>query len=241
MKEVDFISKEEEKTEDGEQPIKGSSVNLSWFSFFKKKSKPLNSQTESSASSTGRNNIVATDLIQEEVVNYFNWKKNLLVFLVLIVLDCLLVFGAYKLVLFWQEQQESVIQKANTDLKELDNQVVSSEANLKNVELFAKKLDYVKFLLAHHIYWTNFFKFIENNTLSDVLYNSGFSGSTNGNYSFQARTKDFRYLSEQINLLRKNSQVVSVYSGGGSVGKDDLGFSLELNIDPKVFLSQDNK
>ncbi|MCX6799905.1 MAG: hypothetical protein NT091_02035, partial [Candidatus Falkowbacteria bacterium] len=95
-------------------------------------------------------------------------------------------------------------------------------------------------LLKNHIYWTNFFKFLEGE-ISNNVYIEGFSGTSAGQYTLSAKARDFNTIAEQIKSLRKNEYVVDVSTGGGTVTKSEVNdseivsFNLSLKVDQKLF------
>ena len=88
-------------------------------------------------------------------------------------------------------------------------------------------------------HWTNFFSFLEDNTLSNVYF-SGFDGTVNGSYSLSAITDNLDAIDAQIKGLLVNPYIKSADVDSGSVsgekGKTSVLFSLSFVLDPKVFL-----
>lgn len=232
MPELDFLSenKQEKKEIVVEKKIEPKRKN--WRSFFKFSLKK----------NPGEKEILATDLIQREVVTYFNWKKNILILSGLILLDLLVLFSVYQGIIYWEKNQKEEVEIINSKLDEVNVQVAEAEKNLDEINNFQNKLDQVKYVLDHHVYWTNFFDFLEDNILKDVTFSGGFSGKTDGKFTFSAETKDFYVLSEQLRHLKENGKVLLAYSNGGAVGgkfgESSLGFNLEIVLDPSIFYNK---
>ena len=73
-------------------------------------------------------------------------------------------------------------------------------------------------MLKHHIYWTNFFQFLEENIMTDVyLMGGGFSGNTIGKYSFSVIGDSFSTITNQIKVLKNNKDVYEVIVNSGSL------------------------
>ena len=112
----------------------------------------------------------------------------------------------------------------------------------KKVLVFKKKLSLVNSLLDQHIYWTDFFKFLEENTLADVYY-SGFAGDNKGKYNLTANGKDFSIIQAQVERFLSNEYVseASVSQAGISTAEkkagetSEIAFGLKLVIDPAIF------
>lgn len=243
MKELDFLSnKKTIKKEDAPQAETPVLAESGWMPELKSQFKIFRSKYLSANPDDAE--VVATDLIQGEVITYFNWKKSSSIFIVLLLVDFLILFGSYQALTFWQASRQNEIDQMKAITKNLDQKVAAAETNLGDIKMLQKKLDLAKGLLENHIYWTNFFDFIEQNTLADVMYSGGFSGNIDGKYSFSGETKDFRYLAGQIYQLRKNGNVIMAVSDGGSVGSQDLAnplsFKLDLTINPSIFLKTDS-
>ena len=103
------------------------------------------------------------------------------------------------------------------------------------------------------IYWSNFFSFLEKNTLPNVFYQD-FSGDTSGEYILKARTDNFDSMAKQLKVLRRAADVLEVDSEGGDMIKNEpvvdesgtssevtttpatqLHFSIKLKIKPELF------
>lgn len=188
-----------------------------------------------------RGNIIATDLIRGEVLTFFNWRKNMIILFLAVILSILFISAIYGLLFLWKGQKLVEIREINQRFAELNLEINKAEKSLDKILVLQKKLGLVKNLINEHIYWTNFFKFLENNTLVDVYY-SGFGGDVGGNYVLAASAKDFYTLAEQIKILRSNNKVLSVSTAGGQVvsaekneGRSQINFNINLTIDPKIF------
>ena len=125
-------------------------------------------------------------------------------------------------------------------IDQTNQKIEVANRNVDNILRFQKKMELVKGLLSEHIYWTNFFKFLEN-SISDDVYLSGFSGDVSGEYALNAKARSFNVLAEQIKSLRTNENVFMVSTTGGSVSGSEGGavdlvdFSIDIEINPEVF------
>lgn len=184
--------------------------------------------------------IIATDLMRGELMTFFNWKRSLMVLFGFVFLALFILAAFYGGLLYWEKAEKEKIKQAVEKHEELNQQINQAEANVDKILALEKKLELIKNLIDNHIYWTNFFKFLEENTLADVYY-SNFSGDTSGQYVLAATAKDFYTIAEQIKIMRANNQVYRAGTKGGQAASsqdkraEGVGFNLELSIDPSIF------
>ena len=119
-----------------------------------------------------------------------------------------------------------------SDIKEYDDLLVE-------IEDYRIKIQKISELFNRHIYWTKFFKAIEDNTLPTIQYDV-FNGSISGNLILTARAPDYKTVAKQwIYLEQANDFVeevvvdkISLYSDDGDVG---IVFSIILDLIEDVF------
>ncbi|MEI7498731.1 MAG: hypothetical protein WCK11_05655 [Candidatus Falkowbacteria bacterium] len=183
--------------------------------------------------------IMATDLIKGEVVTFFNWQKNLTIFALLLFLDYLVIIIGYQTVLAWGNSKQIKIDEAEQKFLELKIERSRNEVNLNAINALQTKVAAASAMLNRHIYWTNFFPFIEENTLSNVSF-SGFSGDVSGKYTLAATTDSYYSMIKQLEHLRKNPNVISAkatgYGYSGTGADKTVSFGLELVINSNIFL-----
>ena len=136
--------------------------------------------------------VLEVNLVKGEIVKFFDWQRGILIILVAVFATMTVLSMAYWGISWWESSSQS--EKNNNYLQQyykLSKQIRNESASyFCKVLAFKNKLDQVNFLLERHIYWTNFFSFLEDNTLSNVYF-SGFSGMVNGTYSLSAVTDNF--------------------------------------------------
>lgn len=183
--------------------------------------------------------ILKTNLIKGDVVIFINWRDNILLLFLGIIFPIILIAGIYQNIMLDKKKQimkESLLKEKIVRIKQ---KVKLAKENIKEVTIFQDKVVLIEGLLERHIYWTNFFKFLEDTTIEDVYY-SGFSGSTNGVYAFAATADSFNMVTKQIETLREHSKVKLAKTSGGSVGgsaeqSGRVSFSLRLEVYPEIF------
>jgi hypothetical protein len=190
-------------------------------------------------------NVLGTNLIKGEIVSFFDWKENIANLTMMVVLACFIVGGVYVGLNWWGEKKRRESRVFMEEVEEFARQITEEERGIGEIKKFQTGLKLVTAVLDNHIYWTNFFKFLEENTLADVYF-TDFSGDKSGKYKLPARAKDFNAIAVQIETLKANSQVLSAKTGGGKIGAvpDKSGgknasrvveFELELSVNPEIF------
>ena len=140
----------------------------------------------------------------------------------------------------YQKQSQAKIQEQTKKFNELTEKIKQAEVGLKDITEFQTRLGIVSKVFAKHIYWTNFFRFLEDNTIKDVYY-SGFGGDTGGKYSLDAVASTFSNISEQVDILRNNHKITDVQTSGGQfipgdgANKTKVKFTLDLSILKDIF------
>jgi hypothetical protein len=183
--------------------------------------------------------ILATDLISGEITTVFDWRKNIPVFIFWLIFSGLILAGSFQGLVVWEEKK---VAEANTNTEKfgaLRIQIAQEEKGVDEILDLQKNLEVIKKLLDRHIYWSNFFSFLERNTLADVAF-GGFAGDTKGLYALNGAAKDFKTLADQLTTFKSDKVVTWVGSRGGSAGIDKSGdgsiaFSLELLVKKELF------
>ncbi len=238
----DVISEEQEKRKNGVYSLstknKISVLKDKILSFFRKERK------EGSL-------LLDINLVKEEVTTFINWQENVNFLVICIIISLSLIGFLYILVIFIQIQKISRNSFYVGKIADLRQEQINSEKGIEKIVSFQKKLDLASNLLKNHIYWTNFFDFLEKNTLADVYY-SGIHGDIGGKYFFNAHASSFSSITEQVRVLRDNPYVVDVrVSSGNVVGeynvkKDEknniktdisggIDFDISITLDKSIF------
>ena len=186
--------------------------------------------------------VLKTNLITSDLDSYFNWRSKILVLSIAIFLSCLIVVIFYGGLVLWGSKNIILDNGQLDSKKELNEKIIMAENEINQVAVLQKKLKLVSNLLDRHIYWTNFFKFLEDNTMTDVYYASGgFSGNTEGKYSFPAMANDFVAIAQQVQSLGKNDLVEEAATNGGTAGEGgQTSFNLSLTLNPDIFYKKTN-
>lgn len=189
-----------------------------------------------------------TNLIRDDLVIFIDWKKNIIMLLVFAGLSVGLIGGTYWGMHKWGKDREASSREMEEEFKKLDEEIKGAEIEVKEILVFKNRLSLASELLGRHIYWTNFFKFLEDNILTDIYFNAnGFSGNTNGQYSFGVAGKDFGSIEAQARRLLANKYVTGVNTGQAQISQTadgqigSVGFNIELSLDKSIFLEPEEK
>ncbi len=136
------------------------------------------------------------------------------------------------------------IQKNIQNLDKQATETISSAGNynglITELEDWQTKTRRIKELLTKHIYWTEFFSKLEDNTLENVRFSS-FSGNIQGNLTFLASAPNYETVVRQwMHLKRADKFVKNVIISGAtlSTNKDNasgVSFSVTLDLVDNIF------
>lgn len=194
--------------------------------------------------------VLEVNLIKDEMEVDFEWNKKMLSLFLPLFVAGLFVAEIYFGLDWWQTQEEQKAISLKNDYEIVSQNVKNIKAQAEEVMVFKDKLAVSQKMIDNHIYWTNFFTWLEKNTLSSVSYGSGFSGDITGAYNFGATTKNYSDISWQVKQFRDDKYVTSVFVNSGALGggenKDNpqikvaasdqsVSFGLELKVKPELF------
>lgn len=189
--------------------------------------------------------ILEVNLIKDEMQVSFNLRKHFSTLLFAVFVAALFVVEIYLGLNWWSAYEEERLTQAQIRFNSLSEEIRKMKTTSDQISAFRQRVELADALLSRHVYWTNFFNWLEANTLSSVSYQS-FSGESDGEYNLEATTDNFRDISWQTRLLLADPLVLSVRvdEGGGDRDLDNPGtskatekieFNLQLKVDPSIF------
>lgn len=191
--------------------------------------------------------ILDVNLIKDEVKVAFDWNKNLLILLLVLILAGLFIAEIYFGLDWWEKQEIEKSQILNEQVLDIGRELNQLKGQNGEVLVFKEKSALAGQLMSSHVYWSNFFSWLEKNTLSSVAYRS-FSGGLNGKYSLAATAGDFADVSWQAKAFLKDPLVkkVDISSASFSGNQEEIGqlkgtkvdFNLNLEISPDIFIKK---
>lgn len=186
--------------------------------------------------------LLETDLIKGEVQIKFEWSKHLIAFFALLLSSFVLIMEAY-ILLSWWEKDKSLENSyyLQDEILEINREKNNLEQRYSEVFDFKNRMSTSFSLLDKHVYWTNFFSFLEQNTLKNVYFKK-FSGDTGGNYILPAASDDVRAISYQSKYFSADRRSISVSISDEEIAEGGIGpesgfvnFNVNLSVDPKIF------
>jgi len=226
----------------------------------KKKNNPLNS-TDSVLKNP---KILEVNLIKDEVGADFEWRKNIkaplfaLLAVIIIIVELSLGLG------WWEKDEARRLELIEAETRRVGNEINTFRQEAAPALAYQTKTVEVAKMLNNHIYWTNFFTWLERNTLNSVAF-EGFSGNVDGKYSLAGNTGSFAEVSWQVKQflddpVTEGAKVNLVNSGEHRTREEILAaqeqaaqsatssasliaplempgvnFNLELNVNPEIF------
>lgn len=122
------------------------------------------------------------------------------------------------------EQLNAVVNKFN-QLQKLESDIMSSNG----------KLALAKNLFNNHVYWTQFFEFLEKNTLAEVYYTS-ISSARDGTISLSGVGENYLAVARQYLVFQRNNEAVQSVSLSG-LASDENGvvkFTANILVNPSI-------
>lgn len=188
--------------------------------------------------------ILDVNLIKDEVKVAFDWNKNLLILLLVLILAGLFIAEIYFGLDWWEKQEIEKSQILNEQVLDIGRELNQLKGQNGEVLVFREKSALAGQLMSSHVYWSNFFSWLEKNTLSSVAYKA-FSGNLDGKYSLAATAGDFAEVSWQAKAFLKDPLVKNVDISSASFSGDQkeigqlkgtrVNFNLSLEISPDIF------
>jgi hypothetical protein len=192
-----------------------------------------------------KNNIISNpkilemDLISDQIEIAFDWKKNLSLLGTFVMITLVLVAEVYLTLFLWQANEiNAKTEKLSTESQSINQEVETNKAKASDALVFQNRVEVVAPIFSRHVYWTNFFSYLEKNTLADVFY-SGFNGGVDGTYDLKAFVKDYRAIGVQLKTFltgdKTNTASITnekINNSGKEVG---VTFDLSLSIKNDLF------
>ncbi|MFH0956001.1 MAG: hypothetical protein V1801_02200, partial [Candidatus Falkowbacteria bacterium] len=173
-----------------------------------------------------RQRVLETNLIQGELVTFFDWRSKIVILASAILMPIFVVGAVYYGLAFYQKSNQAKNLAQAQKFVELEQNIIKEESGLKEIFDFEAQLKTVSRVFGQHLYWTNFFKFLEDNTIKDVYF-IDFKGDTSGNYIMDALAANYSSISKQVNIFKNNKKITAAEAEGGEmVTGDDTNESL---------------
>ncbi len=188
---------------------------------------------------------LTANLVKGEITNFVSWKSQIRILIISTVLACLVV-GLFYGTLLYQERNINKQRKiTEQEIRKLDLNIEKSEKEIDKIKIFNRKLTFTRLLLDKHIYWSNFFDFLEKNIITNAYITGAFSSGIDGKYSFPITAKKLSDITNQIRVLSTNEyvsdvKVESAQKTSNKEGGDGVDFILEISLKPEIFYKYGN-
>lgn len=205
--------------------------------------KPKKGKKEETKKNTLQNpKILEVNLIRDEVRISFDWNKNISILMVVLFITGFFIAEIYFGLNWWEKQELIKAQSLNDNISQVNREISKIKAAADEALAYKDKSAEVSRLLNEHVYWSNFFNWLEKNTLSTVKYDA-FSGDTLGVYSLNAKALSYAEVSWQVKAFLNNQYVKKVeVATVSSAAKDKktnavpgVNFSLNFQLSPDIF------
>jgi len=187
-----------------------------------------------------RQRVIETNLIQGELVTFFDWHSKIIILARVILMLIFVVGTIYYGLVFYQKSSQAKNLAQAQKFAELKQSIAIEESGLKEIYDFEAQLKVVSKVFEQHLYWTNFFNFLEENTIKDVYF-VNFEGDTSGRYAINAVGANYNSISEQVNVFKNNKKITAVEVQGGEMVSGDstnvplVKFILNFSILKSIF------
>lgn len=169
--------------------------------------------------------ILEVNLIKEEAQLDFNWRRNLGSLLFALGVTVFIILEIYFGLSWWQKDEEARLLGLQKEIKTISTEISQMRVLAKDALSYQAKTKEVGSLLDNHVYWSNFFSWLEKNTLSTITFD-GFSGDLTGEYSLSGTAGSFAEVSWQAKKMLEAPFVKSVdilnAASGEVITKEDL-------------------
>jgi Tfp pilus assembly protein PilN len=188
---------------------------------------PLFKRNKQNATGSSLKNpkILEVNLIKEEAQLDFNWRRNLGSLLFALGVTVFIILEIYFGLSWWQKDEETRLLGLQKEIKTISTEISQMRVLAKDALSYQAKTKEVGSLLDNHVYWSNFFSWLEKNTLSTVTFD-GFSGNLTGEYSLSGTAGSFAEVSWQAKKMLEAPFVKSVdilnAASGEVITKEDL-------------------
>lgn len=196
-------------------------------------------KTASTEKQQKNGDVLDMNLAEGEIIRYFSWKRAGFILISSVVLIIILILGIVKGLSMWGEKRIEQNETFSQKIEQIENQIEKNKSEAEALFIFKKKLELANKLMNKHVYWTNFFDYLEGNTLEKVFY-TGFQGNINGEYSIPTKTDDYSVINSQVKQMREKEETKSVevrratQSGEKENTEEIAGNRVGLKINLKV-------
>jgi hypothetical protein len=149
------------------------------------------------------------NLIPEELVVEVDLKKIGKSLLLASVLGILAVGVFYLGINFYHLRQQNNLAGAREEISKIEEAITAKSDDLKILRGYQLTYNNIKRLLSAHIYWSDFFDFLERTVVQDVYYED-VDADINGLVAIRAKAKSYLAVAQQYKVFQETPEVISV-------------------------------
>ena len=165
--------------------------------------------------------ILDLDLVGQVSEGQIDGRRYFNLIVVALLMTAIVVAQVYFIISWWKNNSstsEDLIRNTTQAQKEIKNFQKTADEALS----FSKRADLITPLMNNHIYWSNFFRYLERNTLSTVTF-EGFTGDNKGEYTLEATSLHYSDINWQVKKFLSDDYTISATVSEGSTGDKGTG------------------
>ena len=208
-------------------------------------------QTRSNYSPKYKENpkVLELDLIKGETRRGFNFAQHFGALIFPLLITIIFIVEIYLGLNWWSNYENNRILEIEEKTQLLGTEIRSLQKEFDVLKNLEDRVDLSRELVSNYNNWTQFFAWLEKNTLSSVLY-KGFSGERGSIYALSATARSYREVSWQARAFLADPMIESVSidaaNGNLSINHEEeevsatsfVDFEMELKLNPDLFKNQ---
>ncbi len=165
------------------------------------------------------------------------FPKRILVFVLALLFAVFVILGVY----LWMVWQLSLVasEEVNieSELSAVNEDIADYEERIEEEQMLQKRINIFGELLDSHVYWTKFFRQLEDNTVEGIYYTS-IAADAGGSLVLSALGDNYSAVARQLVAFREASDFISSVRVNSAVSGAEEGmvnFDININLAPGVF------
>ena len=183
---------------------------------------------------------IKTNLIDnDDVATFIDWKSSFNIFISYFLIFLILISGAFAYLTFLEKEKINKFNIYDEDIQKTKELIEKEELLVEEGLLFREKIGILEGLVDNHVYWSQFFSYVEKNTFEEVYFEK-FSGDLEGEYNL-AGVADNKYFmaAEQLKAFRQDELTESVdfteLSLRETENETEIYFDLSVKVRTDIF------
>lgn len=183
--------------------------------------------------------LFGTNLMRGQEFQFFDWQRAGIVIGSITVIVIAVLWG-----IRWQIQRSGV-QLATvayeTELAQRRTRLAELQKTAEGFSGLRQQAQWASALLQEHVYWSNFFTYLEEQTVPGVWYED-FSGKTEDEYALKAQAPDFVTFIRQLQVWKEADTTYTRFFSVDEVSLDTgegegetVEFSVTFAVTPELF------